>query len=83
MQTVLFNQQVISHCDREREGIYRDAGHITKHHGSYSDVVVDSGKLYEIKQSLVVGSIREKIFKNIHKLRIQSMWKGELGVTYF
>lgn len=45
MQTVLFNQQVISHCDREREGTYRGAGHITKHHGTFSDVVVTSGKL--------------------------------------
>jgi len=48
MQAVLFNQPVVSHCDREKEGVYRAARHITKHHGSYSDVM-DSGRLCEIK----------------------------------
>lgn len=49
MQTVLFNQHVISFCDSEMEGAYGDAGHITKHRGIYSGVVMDSGKLHDIK----------------------------------
>lgn len=50
MQTGLFHQQEISHCDGEKERICMDAGHVTKQHGSYSNVVMGSGRLREMKE---------------------------------